>query len=104
MMIHAYPEIYVSKDQVRLGEGFDYAVNVSKIPGKDFVKLFVVSSISKQVEKGEYSIVLGKSGIEIVLDVVLETKGKQIECKSTENFSRSIEYWIGWAIAYYQWY
>ena len=103
-MIHAYPEIYVSKDQVRLGEAFDYAVNVSKIPGKDFVKLFVVSSISKQVEKGEYSIVLGKSGIEIVLDVVLETKGKQIECKSTENFTRSKEYWIGWAIAYYQWY
>ncbi len=26
MMIHAYPEIYVSKDQVRLGEAFDYAV------------------------------------------------------------------------------
>ncbi len=35
---------------------------------------------------------------------MLETKGKQIECKSTENFSCSIEYWIGWAIAYYQWY
>ncbi len=104
MMIHAYPEIYVSKDQVRLGEAFDYAVNVSKIPGEDFVKLFVVSSISKQMEKGEYSIILGKSGIEIVLDVVLETKGKQIEGKSTEIFTRSKEYWIGWAIAYYQWY
>jgi DNA-binding transcriptional regulator YiaG len=30
--------------------------------------------------------------------------GKNLENKPEENFGRSKEYWIGWALAYYQWY
>lgn len=33
-----------------------------------------------------------------------ETTGKYIKIIPVERFSRSREYWIGWAIAYYQWY
>lgn len=33
MMIHAYPEMYVSKAQAVLGEAFDTAVNICKISG-----------------------------------------------------------------------
>ena len=29
---------------------------------------------------------------------------KQLDIKPRESFSRSKEYWIGWALAYYQWY
>lgn len=104
MKIHAYPEIYVGKVQTKLGNAFDYAVNVLEMTGEEFVELFVESSISKRIEKGEHSIILGKSGIEIVLDVILETTGVQLDGKSTETYTRSREYWIGWAISYYQWY
>lgn len=104
MKIHAYPEIFVGKVQTKVGDAFDYAVNVLGMEGEEFVKLFVVSSISKRIENGEPSIILGKSGIEIVLDVILETTGKQIDGKSVETYTRSREYWIGWAISYYQWY
>ena len=37
------------------------------------------------------------------MDYILETTGKQLEISPQENYERSPEYWIGWAIAYYQW-
>lgn len=104
MMIRAYREIYLSKAQAGLGDAFDYAVNAYGISGEDFVNLFCVSTVSRRMAKGEPSIVAGKSGIEIALDVVLETTGKILDIEPVESFSRSREYWIGWAIAYYQWY
>ncbi len=103
-MIHAYQEIYLSKSQQVLGDAFDYAINFCHIHGDDFIKLFLVSSISKKIEEGDVNYILGKSGIDIVLEIVKETTGKVIEAKSIESINRSKEYWIGWAIGYYQWY
>ena len=103
-MIRAYQEIYLGRTQAALGDAFDYAVNICNIPGADFVKLFTASTISKRLENGEPAYLSGKSGIEIVLDVVLETTGRQLEVIPQERMDRSMEYWIGWAIAYYQWY
>ena len=104
MMTRAFQEIYLNRVQSMLGDAFDYAVNTCGVPGDDFVKLFSVSSISKRMENGEPSVLLGKSGIEIAIDVLTETTGRTPEAKPQERFERSAEYWIGWAIAYYQWY
>lgn len=103
-MTHAYREIYLNKAQSLLGEAFDYAINDCLIPGDTFVKLFSVSSVSKRIEIGEPSVIAGKSGIEITHDVLLETAGKAPAAEPQEHFERSKEYWIGWAVAYYQWY
>lgn len=103
-MTHAYQEIYLSKAQSVLGDAFDYAINVCSFSGTDFVKLFIASSISKRMENGEPAYLAGKSGIEIVVEVIAETMGKNLPTKSHEHFGRSKEYWIGWAVAYYQWY
>ena len=104
MTTHAYQEIYLSKAQSLLGTAFDYAVNDCGILGDDFVKLFVTSSVSRHIEKGEASYIAGKSGIEIVRAIVFETKGELLEVEAKESYGRSEEYWIGWVIAYYQWY
>ena len=104
MMTHAYQEMYLSKAQATLGDVFHYAVNICDIPGKDFVKLFIVSSVSKQMENGEPAYLAGKSGIEIVREITVETKGYEVQIELQEHFVRSKEYWIGWAVAYYQWY
>jgi DNA-binding XRE family transcriptional regulator len=56
------------------------------------------------MENGEPSLLAGKSGIEIAIEVIFETTGKQFEAIPSENMGRSVEYWIGWAVAYYQWY
>lgn len=103
-MIRAYQEIYLSKAQSVLGDAFDYAVNTCNIPGADFVKLFVASSVSKRMENGEPAYLVGKSGIEIAREIVTEAKGQVPETEPQEHFERSKEYWIGWAVAYYQWY
>ena len=103
-MIHAYQEIYLSKAQAVLGDAFDYAVNTCDIPGSDFVKLFIASSVSKRMENGEPAYLSGKSGIEIVREIVAETKGQELQIEAQDRFGRSKEYWIGWAVAYYQWY
>ena len=103
-MTRAYQEIYLSNAQAALGDTFDYAVNTCSIPGDDFVKLFCGSSLSRRMENGEPSLLSGKSGIEIAIEVIAETTGKQLEAIPTERMERSAEYWIGWAVAYYQWY
>lgn len=102
-MTHAYREMYLSKAQSVLGDAFDYAVNTCKIAGGDFVKMFIASTVSKRMENGEPAYIAGKSGIEIVLEVVAEVTGKDLEIEADEHFGRSTEYWIGWAVAYYQW-
>lgn len=104
MMTHAYQEIYLSKAQSVLGDAFDYAVNTCGISGTDFVKLFIASSVSKRMENGEPAYLAGKSGIEIVVEIVAETKNQELQIEPQEHFGRSKEYWIGWAVAYYQWY
>ena len=103
-MTHAYQEIYLSNAQAALGDAFDYAVNACQIPGSSFVKMFVASSISKRMENGEPAYLAGKSGIEVVKEVLEETAGKNMPAEPQETFGRSREYWIGWAVAYYQWY
>ena len=102
-MTHAYHEIYLSNAQATLGSAFDYAINTCKIPGNDFIKLFLASSVSKRMERGEPACLAGKSGIELAMDIVIETKGQKLRIEQQTNFNRSAEYWIGWAVAYYQW-
>ena len=104
MMIYAYQEMYLSKAQAMLGDAFDYAVNVCNISGNDFTKLFLASSASERMENGEISYITGKSGGEMVTEIVAETKGKNLQIEPCVHFERTKEYWIGWAIAYYQWY
>ena len=44
-----------------------------------------------------------KSGIEIAVEIIAETTRKEPQVEPLEHFGRSKEYWIGWAVAYYQW-
>lgn len=104
MMIRAYQEIYLNSAQAMLGDAFDYAINICHFPGEDFVKMFVVSPISKRIENGEPAYLKGKSGIEVVIDIVYETTNKSLAIKPVARFNRSPEYWMGWALAYYQWF
>lgn len=104
MMTHAYQETYLSNAQSVLGDAFDYVINTCNIPGEVFVNMFAASSIGRRMENGEPSLLSGKSGIEIAIEVVLETTGKHLETEPQERLDRTAEYWIGWAVAYYQWY
>lgn len=103
-MIHAYREIYLSNVQSALGDAFDYAINTCGIPGESFVKMFVAGSVSRRIENGEPAYLSGKSGIELAVEIIEEATGKMPCAEQEVRFARSREYWIGWAVAYYQWY
>ena len=103
-MMHAYQEMYLSNAQSLLGDAFDYAINSCEIPGSDFFKLFVVSSASKRMENGEPASISGKSGVETAMLILNETRDEMSCAEPMTGFARSKEYWMGWALAYYQWY
>ncbi len=86
-----------------MGDAFDYATNVCGISGDTFVKLFVGSTVCARMQNGEPSYILGRSGIEMMTDVLQETTGHAPDVEPQVRVSRSAEYWIGWASAYYQW-
>ena len=104
MRIYAYEENYLAKAQSLLGSAFDYAVNICKINSSDFIKMFALSSYGERIEKGDFSVIAGMSGEEMVRGIIYEIKGEEIETDPVPSFTRSPDYWIGWAVAYYQWY
>ena len=102
-MIHAYDEMYLERARSVMAHMLDYAVNHRGYDLSDFFQCFLRSNICRRFEKGEASIVAGKSGIEITYEIMgLNSDGDQEDVYVT--ISRSPEYWLGWALAYYQWY
>lgn len=102
-MIDAYDKIYLDKSRNVLGRMFDYAVHDLNYDLAEFFDLFCESNISKRFEKGDFTVLVGMSGIELAIEVTVETKQMILPVKPTINFNRNEEYWIGWALAYYQW-
>ena len=100
MMMNAYDRSYLEKARVSLGRMLDYAVHDLKYDLASFWDMFLVSPVSKQFEHGEVPIIAGRSGIELALMVTGKDKEYARPFFSEE---RSEEYWLGWALAYYQW-
>ncbi len=103
-MIHAYSEEYLLSAQRILGDMFDYAANVYELDLDEYFQMFLVSDVSYQFQTGNPSYVAGKTGCELVKEV-LSQSGKQIQERPDEMYlDKSPEYWSGWAYAFYQWY
>ncbi len=98
-----YSETQLNRFMDKMGDAFDYAINDCKIDGTEFVKMFVASTACKKIENGEASYISGKSGIEIAIGCVYEITGKELSVEPSEKSSRSVQYWCGWAVCYYQW-
>jgi DNA-binding XRE family transcriptional regulator len=103
-MMHAYDRNLLGKAQITLASMIDCVVNVYGIELKRFYSMFLNSEISSAFSRGDSGTVAGKSGRELAY-TILSDSYPEIEVKiSYENHGRSKEYWIGWALAYYQWY
>jgi len=102
-MINAYDKIYLDKSRIAMARMLDYAVNDLNYDLSTFFDLFCESNISTRFEKGDFTVLVGMSGIELAVEVSYEKKQMILPVKPSIRFERSEEYWIGWAIAYYQW-
>ena len=105
-MIHAYSELYLEEMQGDMGLMFDLAVNVLHYDINEFNEIFINSTIAKKIEYGDSSVLAGKSGIEMLYDILGEhdDKYRDIQQEDIDIWSRSPQYWVGWILCYYQWY
>jgi DNA-binding transcriptional regulator YiaG len=103
-MISAYDKIYLDKAQTVLGRMIDYAVYDLKYDADRFFELFLTSGYADRFGNGDYTLIVGRSGVELAW-VTLETAtGHIVTTKPNYAVNRSPEYWAGWALAYYQWF
>lgn len=103
-MIGAYDKIYLERARFVMANMLDYAVNGLGLELKEFFERFLVSTMCKQFEHGDMRVVAGRSGIEIVYEVLGDICVDDNKIKQTAIMHRSPEYWLGWSLAYYQWY
>ena len=104
MMIRAYDEIHLDDAMETLGNAIEYAVLFCEIDGQEFIDLFITSGIAAEFGKGNVKYVAGMSGVELAR-LVLEKCGKKAsDISELPYIDYPAEYWVGWILAYYQWY
>lgn len=102
-MIHAYDKIYLEKARTALGRMLDFAIFELNYDITDFFGLFIRSGVAARFEQGDFTLLVGLSGVELAYEV-LEQSGITVQrIKPKYTIDRSAEYWTGWALAYYQW-
>lgn len=103
-MIRAYDEMYLENARDNLAQMLDFAVHDLHQDITDFFTLFIISGIADQFASGDPSVVVGRSGVELVYETFerIGMPRERITPKYTAN--RSKEYWTGWVLAHYQWY
>ncbi len=98
-MIHAYNEIYLDDACNLLGSFFDIAVNEQKKTIYQAVCSFILTNECQLFECGYPQLISGASGCDLYNKVFRE------DIKTNRSFlNKSKEYWLGYYLAYYQWY
>ena len=103
-MTHAYDSIYLNKTARNVGNMLHDAVEEFGYSGDAFLGYFVRSDVAKEIEEGNPKFAAGKSGLELFVEVVEATTGEKTDKCVVESYERSKAYWVGWALAHYQWY
>lgn len=102
-MICAYDEVYLEKARTALGRMLDFAVYELQYDMTEFWNLFLASGLAARFGSGDFTLLAGKSGVEITYEVLEYAGIVQRRMKPQYPTGRSEEYWTGWALAYYQW-
>ena len=104
MTTHAYSQLYLSKASRAVGNMLHDAVLEFGMDGTDFLERFIQSGVAEQIENGNPKYLAGKSGLELLMEVMEKTTGSPYEAASVESYDRSDAYWVGWMLTHYQWY
>ena len=98
-MIHAYNDEFLPTIQSKLASMVEIAVLIEKIEIDEFMTRFLSSTVCRAFETASPILALGKSANEL-LGIVLNREPIEVE----ENSYASPEYWVGYTLAYAQWY
>ncbi len=104
MTTHAYNPIYLNKASASIGIMVHDAVHQFGCDGSEFLFRFSNSTVAAEMEAGNPRYLMGRSGLELFLEVEEQTAGRQIITPSVDCSTKSEEYRTGWLLAQYQWY
>ena len=104
MTTYAYNPIYLDRAGKVMGNMLHDAVYEFHYDGNDFLQLFIQSEVAEEMENGNPKYIAGMSGGELFSDVIRQTTDYMVEEFLVETYERSDAYWVGWALAHYQWY
>ncbi len=103
MATHAYQKFYLNDAQHNLGVMFDYSIRILNYDADKFFLYFIQSQIAQKFEHANPKYIAGLSGIELCERVLLKM-GEQIPFTDNALIQEGKEFWLGWIMAYYQWY
>lgn len=92
-------DLYAADIESNISYMFDLAVNNYGIDGDSFWDMFTVSGIAEQIEKRNPKFTAGKSGEELLLEVLERVNYRAEKEEKPFVFGRSAEYWCGYIIA-----
>ena len=104
MTTHAYNPIYLNKASSAIGIMVHDAVHEFGCVASEFLYRFASSQAAAEIEVGNPRYLMGRSGLELYLEVEEQTRGRQIITPAVECSLKSKEYRAGWLLAQYQWY
>ena len=103
MAMHAYHKFYLNDAQQNLAVMFDYALRTLKYNGDQFFLYFIQSEVAQKFEHANPKYIAGMSGIELCQNV-LNKIGTTVLFPQNPKIKQGKEFWLGWVLAYYQWY
>ncbi len=103
-MTHAYDEIHLDDAMETLGGAVEYATLFCSMNGQEFLDLFIASGVAEEYGRGNVKFISGMSGIELTRYILEKCGKKSSEITEMPYIDYPPEYWIGWILAYYQWY
>ncbi len=110
MMTRAYQQFYLNDAQQNLGVMFDYALRTLRYDGDKFFVYFIQSEVAGKFEHANPKYICGMSGIELCENVLQKVGMEKFAAKIQPErnveiqIEQGVEFWTGWAMAYYQWY
>lgn len=102
-MTRAYDKVYLSRARSSLARMLDFACNDLGFDITIFFNLFIDSGVAESFGEGDSHLIAGMSGVELAYEVLDCSGTAYTRIKPHYTCERSREYWVGWALAYYQW-
>ena len=103
MATHAYQKFYLNDAQQNLAVMFDYAIRLLKYDGDQFFLYFIQSEVAQKFEHANPKYIAGMCGIELAQNVLTKI-GAAPKFPDEPKIELGKEFWLGWVLAYYQWY
>ena len=91
-MMNAYDKVYLEKARTALGRMLDFAVHDLGYSLETFYGLFLASGIADQFGRGDFTVIVGQSGVELTYDVLERSGISRERIKPNYPVDRSVEY------------